>query len=50
MSDTVLVRLDGSLPAQTAAGVVIQLAQTPHLAICGLCVVDERLVLNIYAN
>jgi nucleotide-binding universal stress UspA family protein len=50
ISDMILVALDGSPPAEAAASVAIQLAQTQHLAICGLYVVDERLVMNMYAN
>lgn len=49
-SDTILVALDGSSPAQAAAQVAIQIAQIQNLKVHGLYVVDETLVLDMYLD
>jgi nucleotide-binding universal stress UspA family protein len=49
-SATLLVALDGSPTTQAAASVAIQLARAQDVAIHGLYVVDERLVMDPYAN
>jgi nucleotide-binding universal stress UspA family protein len=50
-SNTILIATDGSLAAETAAGVAIQIAASQNLSIHGLYVVDEVLALdNMYAN
>jgi nucleotide-binding universal stress UspA family protein len=49
-TDVILVAQDGSLAAQTAADVAIQIAQSQSLGIRGLYVVDEILVMDAYAN
>jgi nucleotide-binding universal stress UspA family protein len=49
-SNMILVAQDGSPPAQAAASVAIQIAQSRNLALRGLYVVDEALVLNMYAD
>jgi nucleotide-binding universal stress UspA family protein len=48
--DTILVALDGSPSAQAAASVAFEIAQSQNLRIQGLYVVDDTLVLNMYAN
>ena len=48
--DTILVALDGSPSAQVAASVAVEIAQRQNLRIRGLYVVDDTLVLNMYAN
>lgn len=50
MSDTILVAIDGSLSAQAAASLAIQMAPSQDLSIRGLYVVDELLVMDWYAN
>jgi nucleotide-binding universal stress UspA family protein len=50
MTDTVLVATDGSPPAQAAALLAIQIAQCQKWPIRGLYVVDEHLVMDLYAN
>jgi len=47
-SDTILIALDGSLPAQAAAKVAIQIAKAQDLEVHGLYVVDEAVVLDMY--
>jgi nucleotide-binding universal stress UspA family protein len=49
-SNIILVAQDGSPAAQAAASVAIQIAQSRNLAIRGLYVVDEALVLDTYAD
>jgi nucleotide-binding universal stress UspA family protein len=49
-SNIILVAQDGSPPAQAAASVAIQMAQSRNLVIRGLYVVDEALVLDTYAD
>jgi nucleotide-binding universal stress UspA family protein len=49
-SDTILVALDGSPPAESAANVAIQVAHSQNLAIRGLYVVDETVVLDMYTS
>jgi nucleotide-binding universal stress UspA family protein len=49
-SDTILVALDGSPSAESAANVAIQVAHSQNLAIRGLYVVDETVVLQMYTN
>ncbi len=44
--DSILVALDGSRPAQTAAALAIQIAKQENLLIHGLSVVDELLVME----
>jgi nucleotide-binding universal stress UspA family protein len=48
--NTLLVAQDGSMSAQAAAGVAIQIAQSQNLSIRGLYVVDEALALDPYAD
>jgi nucleotide-binding universal stress UspA family protein len=48
--DVILVLLDGSPSAESAASVAIQMAQSENLAIRGLYVVDETLVLEPYTS
>jgi nucleotide-binding universal stress UspA family protein len=50
MCDRILVAMDGSLPAQAAASLAIQIAASQNLSIRGLYVVDDRLVMDSYAN
>jgi len=47
---TILVAMDGSLPARAAAAIAIQIAQSQNSRIHGLFVVDETIVLNSYAS
>jgi nucleotide-binding universal stress UspA family protein len=47
-SDTILIALDGSLPAQAAAKFAIQIAKAQDLEVHGLYVVDETVVLDTY--
>jgi nucleotide-binding universal stress UspA family protein len=47
---TILVAYDGSPAAQAAAGLAIQVAQRHGFLIRGLHVVDERLVMETYAD
>jgi nucleotide-binding universal stress UspA family protein len=49
-SNIILVAQDGSPPAQAAASVAIQIAQSRNLVIRGLYIVDEALVLDTYAD
>jgi nucleotide-binding universal stress UspA family protein len=49
-SNVILVAHDGSPPAQAAASVAVQIAQSRNLVIRGLYVVDEALVLDTYAD
>jgi nucleotide-binding universal stress UspA family protein len=49
-SDTILIALDSSLPAQAAAKVAIQIAKIQDLEVHGLYVVDERIVLDMYLD
>jgi nucleotide-binding universal stress UspA family protein len=46
----IVVAQDGSAAALAAAGVAIQIAQRQSLSVHGLCVVDETLALDPYAN
>ena len=46
----ILVAVDGSPSARSAAGVAIQIAQARSLSIDGLFVIDEGLLLNPYAD
>ena len=48
--DEVLVAIDGSAPARTAAQVGIRLATSEGLAVRGLYVVDEAMALDIYSE
>jgi nucleotide-binding universal stress UspA family protein len=50
MSNRILVAIDGSLPAQAAASLAIQIAPSQNLSIRGLYVVDDRLVMDSYAD
>jgi nucleotide-binding universal stress UspA family protein len=50
MCDRILVAMDGSLSAQAAASLAIQIAPSQNLSIRGLHVVDHRLVMDSYAN
>ncbi len=47
---TILVLIDGSASAQAAATIAIQIAQSQSLAIRGLNVINEALVLDMYTN
>lgn len=46
----ILVAVDGSPSARSAAGVAIQIAQARSLSIDGLFIIDEGLLLNPYAD
>jgi nucleotide-binding universal stress UspA family protein len=50
MVDINLVALDGSVTAQKASNLAIQIARIEHQKISGLYIVDEALVLNTYTN
>jgi nucleotide-binding universal stress UspA family protein len=50
MSDRVLAAIDGSLPAQAAASLAIQIAASQKLPIHGLYVASEWLVMDSYAD
>jgi nucleotide-binding universal stress UspA family protein len=47
---SIVVAVDGSLAARTAAGVAIQLAQVEAMTVRGLYVVDQRLIMDPYAR
>ncbi len=49
-NDRILVTLDGSPAAYTAARAAIQIAQARSLSIYGLFIIDEALLLNPYAD
>jgi nucleotide-binding universal stress UspA family protein len=49
-SDTVLVAVDGSPSAQVAAEIGLKIAKSDGLKVRGLYVVDETLVLDMYAD
>ncbi len=48
--DVILVAVDGSPQAQSAAQVAIQIAKSQHLSIQGLYIVDGSLVLDSYTD
>jgi nucleotide-binding universal stress UspA family protein len=48
--NTLLVADDGSPAAEVAASVAIQIAQSQELLVAGMYVVDEALILDIYAD
>jgi nucleotide-binding universal stress UspA family protein len=50
LPDIILVAIDGSPQSQSAAQVAIQIAQSQHLAVQGLYVVDGTLVLDPYVD
>jgi nucleotide-binding universal stress UspA family protein len=48
--NTIVVAQDGSPAALAAAGIAIQIAQSQHLSVHGLYVVDDTLILDSYTN
>ncbi len=49
-SEKILVALDGSLIAENAANIALQIAPANHFEVLGLYVVDEPLILDPYAD
>lgn len=50
MPDSILVAVDGSVAAQNAADIAIQIARNENLGVKGVYIVDEALVLDPYSD